>query len=105
MKEATIILISAGKAVILQLHGRHKQKSLDDVDYIQALKSVIHGISQVADDAVGQQQVRQELLKYARDQYVQWSLESNDDQKEPQQVMEEGLYWFDYIYEHEQYSE
>ena len=105
MKETIIILISAGKAAILQLHRRYQQESLDDADYIPTLKSVIQGISQVADNAVGQQQIKQELLKYAREQYVQWSLENDDDQENPQQVMEESLYWFDYIYEHEQYPE
>ena len=105
MKETTAILISAGKAAILQLHRRYQQESLDDADHIPALKPVIQGISQVADDAAGQQQARQELLKYAREQYVQWSLENCDNEEDPQQVMEEGLYWFDYIYEHEQYPE
>ena len=71
MKETTVILISAGKDAILQLHRRNIQKSLDDADYIPAMKSVIQGIFQVAEDAVGQQQVRQELLKYARGQCVQ----------------------------------
>ena len=105
VKETTVILISAGKAAILQLYRRYQKESLDDADYIPALKSVIQGISQVADDAVGQQQVSQKLLKYAREQYVQWSLENCDNEEDPQQVIEEGLYWFDYIYEHEQYPE
>ncbi len=103
--ETTIILVLAGKAALLQLHQRHQQTSQDDTQYISALKSVIQGISHVAEDAVSQQQVKQELLKYARDGYVQWTLESHNDNEDPQQMMEEGLYWFDYIYEHEKYPD
>ncbi len=36
--------ITIGKAVLLQLHQRNQQVSMDDCDYIPTLKSVITGV-------------------------------------------------------------
>ena len=50
---------------------------------------------------------RQELFNYTRDLYLQiWVRNEGENGEEvTDQTYEEGLLWFDYIYEHEQFPE
>lgn len=74
----------------------------DDTDYIPTLKIVIRGAVFTVSDSVAKEQVQQELLSYARNLYLQFWLENESDASAvtTDHLYDEGLFWFDYIYEH-----
>jgi len=111
MVDQTHIIITTAKSILLTLHQQNMddtETTLEDTEYILVQKTVIKGATTSAPDAFARQQVQQSLLQYARELYLQLWLaqEAQDDSlSQADQTYEEGLYWFDYIYEHGRYPE
>ncbi len=95
--------ITIGKAVLLQLHQRNQQVSMDDCDYIPTLKSVITGVVSTVSEPLSQRQIQQTLYEYARELYMQAWVENGEEDEDPE--IDEGLETFDYLYEHEAWPE
>ncbi len=99
------ILINAGKSVVEALNQRDYEESIDDLWYIGTLKTVIQGIAASSPDPLSRRHVEQTLLSFARGQYLESYLKSSGTWAYDNDLYEEGLYWFDYIYQHDAFPE
>ena len=101
------ILVNSGKSVINRLYKQNKIKNYDDSEFIPTLKMVIYGI---ADEAVkliineNQIEVLMTILKdHARDLYITSWLSNGEEGEDIKVETENAIYYFDYIYEHEEH--
>jgi len=101
------ILLNSGKSVIDRLHWHEKVKDYDDSEFILIIKMVIYGI---ADEAVKLsvddkqiEVIMTNLKDYAREQYIRVWLSNGEEGEDIGAATDDAIYYFDYIYEHEEH--
>ena len=105
--EPTEILVNSGKSVINRLYRQNKIKTYDDSEFIPTLKMIIYGI---ADEAVKLiiddkqiESIMTILKDHAKDLYITLWLSNGEEGDDIEVETENAIYYFDYIYEHEEH--
>jgi hypothetical protein len=103
----TEILLNSGKSVINRLYMQNEIKNYDDSEFIPTLKMVIYGIAdETVKLIVNEKQVdviMTALKDFARDQYIRAWLSNGEEEEDIKAATEDAIYYFDYIYEHEEH--
>ena len=101
------ILINSGKSVINRLYRQNKIKTYDDSEFIPTLKVVIQGIADEAVKLIVEEKQIEALMTnlkdFARDQYIMTWLSNGEEGEDVEVETENAIYYFDYIYEHEEH--
>ena len=101
--------LNIGKAILHDYFDFYCEQTLDDAEYILAVKIIINGIAKsMASDRFDMkdiQAVKKSLTEFNRDLYINsWLIQAKEDENENSLDLEEesetAKYYFDYIYEH-----
>jgi hypothetical protein len=106
MRESELF-VSTGKSIVRKMHERNEKYSQDDEEYIPALKIVITGIIEVAskhniEDGVICE-IAESIKDYGRQLYLEVWLANGEEGENVEQATEDGIVYFNYIYEHEKH--
>lgn len=103
------LLCNAGKSVLSSLHSSSIKYGLDDTEYLPAVKAAICGIKSQAillnlpRGTINY--IIKEMIEHSKVSYLDFWLsnkKTTDDSDDQRKIAsEEGVYYFDYIYENE----
>jgi hypothetical protein len=103
------LLCSTGKLILSSLHTFNVKKGLDDTEYLPVVKAAISGIKtqavllELPSDEINN--IVREMIEHCKISYIEFWL-SNEDKigdgdGDKELASQEGVYYFDHIYEHE----
>jgi hypothetical protein len=94
-------------SILDKLHEHYESVNMDDLEYIPVLKIVIEDAeSTIQQDAPDEaKKLRDALYHHARELYLVSWLNHGEEGEDKAQARQEGIEYFDYVYEHEEYPE
>ena len=114
MKEVKL-LCSTGKMILSSLHAFNVKKGLDDTEYLPVVKAAINGIkTQAVLLELPREEINKivkEMIEHSKNSYIDFWL-SNDyvyeyeyGYEDEELASQEGVYYFDHIYENEKLTQ
>ena len=99
--------LNIGKVILQDYFDFYCEHTLDDAEYIPAVKIIINGITKSMNserfDLNDIQAVKKSLTEFNRDLYIKrWLFQAKEDENsfDAEEESETAKYYFDYIYEH-----
>ncbi len=98
------ILLESGKSVLQSLHDKNEQETMDDVDYLSIIKSVIHGFSEylveTSHDPKQISDLKIKLKEHALTLFLILWMKNIEEGENENDVKQEGKEYFQYVYKH-----
>ena len=98
-----------GVAIISELHEHWQESGDDNLEYIITISIVIRGISVYLKNSETSEQdingILSELKEYAKKIWIDYCVDTAEDDEPESEVREESEYIFDYVFDHHEYPD
>jgi hypothetical protein len=103
------ILTESGIVILKNLHDKNEKETMDDLEYIPIIKTVINSFTEYATSielsSESISKLHKELTTYAENLYLNSWMKNAAEEENEKDVKFEGMEYFKYVYKHEEYPD